>query len=531
MSVSVSEMLKLPCLRHATVIGGKGGLAAPVNSITVLEGMKPNSLVEDLFNSDSYDGGELVITGFIHAHEDVQLQKDLITRLAEMGEVGLIVFYVGVFVPKIDQRLIDLANELDFVLIQMPPGRHDLRYSDVIAGVMERILKDRRNEDNIVIEMLEAITRLPQHQQTVTRLLRLLSLRISASLVLQDRNNQLINCIPWPRNLDSYLTSDFLRDFKSPKKDEPPTACPFLPNATMYSVPIQTTNGQLTLTVIKEGELLREETCNQVQEIVRLGLNMWGEYDEHVAVKELISSIINDEPMKMRRLADIFNIDVASINEMWILHGTNELGREILSTEVDNIMGIIDSSSKSVIADVYQDELIIFPVFAGKEQDIELLVNEVLSYCHSKKPGITITRCTNLVDTTTVRNAYLCNWEYISSAHKLFPHLSYFHYSHISFAKECSQAIQEGEIFLKSKLSSLEPLQKKQDNQDLLNTLTVFLLDAHCSVQKTADILFLHKNTVKYRLGQITKILGYRPQEMPFMNELYLAVALRRLIE
>ena len=43
-------------------------------------------------------------------------------RLAEGGEVGLILYYVGVYLKKIDPRLVSLADEMDFVLIVMPEG-------------------------------------------------------------------------------------------------------------------------------------------------------------------------------------------------------------------------------------------------------------------------------------------------------------------------------------------------------------------------------------------------------------------------
>lgn len=36
------------------------------------------------------------------------------------GEVGIILYYVGLIMPEVDRRLIQLAEELDFVLICMP---------------------------------------------------------------------------------------------------------------------------------------------------------------------------------------------------------------------------------------------------------------------------------------------------------------------------------------------------------------------------------------------------------------------------
>ena len=79
----------------------------------------------------------------IRDRDDVECQCANMRRLAAGGEVGLILFYVGVYLQKVDQRLIDVADELDFVLITMPEGQRMLRYSEVLNDVMECIYRDR----------------------------------------------------------------------------------------------------------------------------------------------------------------------------------------------------------------------------------------------------------------------------------------------------------------------------------------------------------------------------------------------------
>ena len=108
MSVTVSDLLKLPSLRQATVIGGHRGLSRIVSSISVLESTDPDVLVENVFPAGEFYGSEIVITGFLNCLDDIDCQCANIQRLAEGGEVGLILFYVGVYLPYVDQRLIDL---------------------------------------------------------------------------------------------------------------------------------------------------------------------------------------------------------------------------------------------------------------------------------------------------------------------------------------------------------------------------------------------------------------------------------------
>ena len=76
----------------------------------------------------------------------------------------------------------------------------------------------------------------------------------------------------------------------------------------------------------------------------------------------------------------------------------------------------------------------------------------------------------------------------------------------------------------------LAALQADREYHDLLDTACVFLLDCDGSVTRTAEMLFLHKNTIKYRLQRIADLLGYRLGKMPETIELYRSAAVYRLL-
>ena len=198
MSITVADVLKLPSMRGAQVIGGKKGLSRIVSSISVLEYAQINAVQTELFENIEFLGNELAITGFLNNPDDVELQCMNIRRLAQVGEVGMILFYVGVVMKRVDQRLIDLANELDFVLICMPLGQKNQRYSEVICEVMELIHRDQMNGANLVSELLEQAASLPAHRRTVDSMLRMLSNRLRASVVLMDSSRRVLNEAAWP---------------------------------------------------------------------------------------------------------------------------------------------------------------------------------------------------------------------------------------------------------------------------------------------------------------------------------------------
>ena len=74
MSITVADVLKLPSMRGAKVLGGSAGLGRIVSSISVLEYAQANDIQAELFDHIEFLGNELAITGFMNNPDDVNLQ-------------------------------------------------------------------------------------------------------------------------------------------------------------------------------------------------------------------------------------------------------------------------------------------------------------------------------------------------------------------------------------------------------------------------------------------------------------------------
>ena len=316
MSVTVEDILKLPCLSGARVIAGKRGLQKVLASVSVLEFADPNMLQEELFRNNEFYGSEIVITAFANIADNIEQQCANIHRLATAGEVGLILYYVGIFMPHVDQRLIDLADRLDFTLIVMPENRMDLRYSEVICEVMEAIIKDQAAEISLLTDVLDQMSRLPEHQRTIDCVLRMARDRIRTSLILVDSQSRALGQANWPMSLE-------LQAAELPYVDAMlPVTLPN--NRTIWRCPLNQANPKsMELYLVKDGMPLSKELVTQTVELVRLAVSLWSSKHAEVQISELVRAILLDEPLKMRRLADLFHIDVASIHSMWVLRTEN----------------------------------------------------------------------------------------------------------------------------------------------------------------------------------------------------------------
>ncbi len=521
MSVTVEDLLQLPSLRNAEVIAGRGGLQKIVSSISVLEATDPGLLNDSMFHNDQYLGSEIVITGFMNARNDPELQCRNIRRLVEGGEVGLILYYVGVFMKSVDPSLIRLADDLDFTLICMPKNRVDLRYSEVICDVMSAIFKDQNSGSSFVAEILERVARLPSCQRTVDTVVKMLSDRLRASVILEDSRLRVLNEAAWPRTLGGLHTR--LKPTGLPEPSGPPVGFPGFENGLLYREKIESDNtDRMELFLVRDGEPLSKSERQQAAESVQLAVSLWSQHHERTAVAELVKAILLDEPLKMRRLADLFGIDIASVHAMWVFSGC-----PFDSPQADAVAQCAKRFCKTAFSDLYEDFLILFMDGPSALSDAEILGEAAAEQFPG---GFILTEFENLENTSDVRQAFLANKEYLADAKRIFPRRPYFTGEEISFARVCRGIIAEGEKSLERALAPLEILRRRGCAAELEPTLSVYLLDTDRSVSLTAEKLFVHKNTVKYRLKILSDHFGFSVGRMPSSYPLYEAAAVRRLM-
>ena len=86
---------------------------------------------------------------------------------------------------------------------------------------------------------------------------------------------------------------------------------------------------------------------------------------------------------------------------------------------------------------------------------------------------------------------------------------------------------KQGEEMIEEYLSVIEPI---LNDEESLKTLMTFLLDANGSFDDCSKILFIHKNTVKYRIKKISELIGNDVTIYSEFYDVYMACMLYRLI-
>ena len=164
-------------------------------------------------------------------------------------------------------------------------------------------------------------------------------------------------------------------------------------------------------------------------------------------------------------------------------------------------------------------------------KEAERVMQELLSRAAALSPGAVVVRCSGLSTTTDCRRAYVLTLGNLADARRIFPRKRLFLLGELELAADCRRCIGQGESAAAEQTQPLSILQTDKEELDLAGTLCAYLLDGDLSVTRTAELLYLHKNTIKYRLQRISDLLGFRPGKMPETITLYRSAAIYQLLK
>ena len=190
------------------MITGTSRLHQTVSSLSVLEVADVNFFSQIIQTvQEEWYAEELVISSFYSIKDSVEQQCKTVQYLHDLGEMGLILYYVGIVLPDIADEVLELAESLNFIIICMPRNDYSLRYNEVIYEAMEAIVSNQKVNEHFVNESLEKVSLLPEHLRSVEITLKLLSDRMKANIVLTNSNLDIVNRVMWPRNSSLDVTS------------------------------------------------------------------------------------------------------------------------------------------------------------------------------------------------------------------------------------------------------------------------------------------------------------------------------------
>lgn len=520
--ITVANVMKLPSMYGAKILAGQAGLSNPVESVTVLEYGQINDTQDELFSWTEFQGNELLITSFASIIDDVDAQIENIRRFHSVGCVGVILFYVGIVLPAIDRRVIDYCNELEIVLISMPGDQRTHTYGDVLADVYHAVFRDQQSDTHYVSTLMRRFSTLPHEQRNIETLLRMLSNHLQVSVILTDYKKSISNIACWPPSLSAVQDKALRKQL------------PRLGDAQMMKLTVGEGTGYLQhcptllenadsfeLYIFKYNEPLSREALWQASEFVQLYSHIWNKNLGKFVTSELVQAIIDDDPLKMNRLADLFHINVAELNQMWIFESVSqsEPNLHLLHRCTDYFLG----TYKTVLTGVYETNMIAFTCAPQSTAERESIAQGLIEYLSGDYNDYRIVCWDCLNDTNDVHNAYFDAVKYARTAARIYPRINVLRASNITFAMLCAREMEHTHSRYVKLIAELNKA------PELIGTLTAYLLDCEGNMSKTAQMMCCHLNTVKYRLNAVRDHTGYSPSKPLEVYPLAVATAIQRL--
>lgn len=495
MSVTVRDCMSLPSLSMAKVVAGEKGLDGIVNSVTVLE--------FDFTSDDIFTPNELAITAFYSIKDSVRTQIEAIHAFKRSGIVALVLFYSDMVLNGLDPAVADAAERCNLPLILLPEKDMGLKYSDVIHDISEAIFLNARSEDFYIDNTLNRISQMDASRRNIDTVLNLISEHNRSTAVLCDAQNRILGYSFWPAgnviNIEQILNDE-----------EGTESC------LSYSFKAQNSL-TLKLLFINPYSQISRNILYESAQIIQLYLSIWNVNLNTNSREGILSLLLEGKYSSADEAAKVNNIDFSDFRSAVFFR------TEVPPEQIRSLCSEADSRS---ICDIYYEDSIILLSLDLESAKGQLLIEDITKIAIGK-----VYLLSNPDIVSGLRHCYLSYSRLCSMIAKIYPSKKIIKYETLRFAELCDKIVHLAPDSDEKKYYQqlLRPIVDFGD-EDLLRTLQVYFFEADFSVKKTAELLFVHRNTVTYRLDHIKRLLDNDFELMPLLYDVYISAALERFV-
>lgn len=512
MIVTLNDVLHLAALNGAAVLSGQRYLWRKITSVRVLR------VADGVDHEEGFDKNELAVTSFDGVWEDPIRQHQFIREIARNGIVGLILFSSVPGRKAIRADVIEVAETLSLPILCLP-GKNDPMLCGEIVGSVDKLLRDVESENSLSVAMLECMSQSPRWEQSIQSAVKMLADWMAASIILTDINRNVIAYADYG-DANSLTVFRQLKTLPAQENGEPL----FLDGAYIYYAELRQPEGtNYQLYALRAVRMERQEMRALVN-AMHFAIRLWGQQIS-CTTTELVKSMLQDEPLKKCRLASLFHINVTDMDALWILHceHKDELS---LNYKLDAIRHLGIMKRTLTLTDVFESSIIIFLETPKVLEQVHLLQQDILQVAEEEDVLFCIG---NLPNTAEVRNVYSMYVKYVSDAKKIYPKCRIMSDAHLNMANRCRELMLISPNYSDIMLSPVYRANGKTKPQEMVKFLAAYLLDADMDLNVLAESLYLHRNTVKYRVNALSDVFGFALGTFPSTYDLMLVSGVQRL--
>ncbi|CEH29339.1 hypothetical protein AM501_20210 [Aneurinibacillus migulanus] len=529
--MDMADVLRLPLLANASVVAGRVGLTRAVENVNMMDApdiigfLKPNTL--------------LLTTAYAMKEAPHEISK-LVTHMAEKGCAGL-----GIktkrFLDEIPTLALEAGERLTFPIIEIPL---DVELGDVSAQIISRILNAQTEELSYALDMNKRFSRLVMGGHGISDVTAALSSVICKPVLLYDHRARLL-AEAYPDGGHSRFSADLKERLqvvieKKAKRTDFPTwfsLCVSPEKAgeeiALFSFDAgQQRRGFIAVPgAVGADEILSLQAIKQAANV--FGFDFMKQYalEEHMrrAKNEFLSDVLDAVTRSEEEIASrgkryglhkdqAYQCVVAKVDDSSKLYSKTFIHKEEqirgfkdrLYEKIEEVLAHREEGAVLFTKSEYF--VILFPLMERNKKDKRELIHILMTIQEETERDFHINlsfgignEADRLLDIAYSFQKALEALQMGYASRKIRFIESYRMKELVDVLRLIPDEALEN--FYRGTLKELaDP--DETEKVELARTLAIYL-DNHCQVGETAKQLFLHRNTVAYRLNKCEEVLGY----------------------
>ena len=551
MGLTVNDALAIEAMKQAKVLAGRNGLDREIVWVTVIEVLDEIHLLQK---------GEFLITTAFGLADIPRLIDELIPRLAQRNLAGLAI-QTGYYLDEIPGSIIRQCDQYDFPLIELPKP---LKFSELTMAITKRIINRQMEMLEYARQIHDRLTQVILQNKGLPQIAIVLAELLAAPVRILDAHYNLLASARLAETDDNLQPENVQAEYLALKQHQllcpeqnliaiGSSVLPESPDQFLYPLVVgQEVYGYLSVlsskpilaemektaiasaATISTLEILKEKAVWETEERVK------GDFIDDLLENAIITDTV------LRRRANYLGFNLEKNFAIMILQFSNlntnqsiseahfqetkqrmfalvrfslhTYQKQALLKYKNNKLTILIQVDRDAAPDGGKEELTQIATALRKMIAAETAITAAIGIGRAYKQLADMAKSYREAEQVLAIGDRLRSKDFVLFYEALGPY--------ILFAGTANEA--ELLTFYTNTVSTVIAYDT-QHNSELIPTLEAFIR-CNTGLKETAAELFIHRHTLKYRLGRIREISGLDPENTRDQFQLQLGLIVARLL-
>lgn len=544
MVLSIREALESTVLKHGKLLAGKEGLDNNIKWVTVVEVLEDTNRLAE---------GELLITTAYGLAGEPEKRTRFIENLAHRKLAGVAIL-TGFYLPEVSAEIIEQANRHHLPLIELPST---LNFSDITRSLLQRIVQSKFElldySENMHQELLQVVL----SGKSFPSIAGTLAARTGANVYIYDAKwepvaeHELEKMTARYKNkvLTSFIAGELrtaterheIVTLETHNRQTPMlnVATPVTAEDTIYGyivlVKERRTLSELDRISLRHAALVCALEFLKLKAIEETKWRMQGDFLEEILAGKWIKASMIMERGKLMGFdfAKLHNVMIIKLcvplagqTETWLKQQLFQLYEMATSVFREIDIKVFAKLRHESLVMLLEGETLTREAIAGaagqirarwKESDAG--VNVLIGIGNNRLSIDQLTRCAEEAELALKFGHFLKLQDQVC----FYADLGIFHWLIELYERKVDLRAMRDNV-----LGNLLDYDRKHGNQ-LMDTLETYLA-LNQNIQQTASALFIHRHTLKYRLGRIESKTGLNLKNHHHRLQLQMAIYIHKFL-